>query len=149
MSYKINFHSKWSDFDANNHMRHTAYNDFAAEARLRFLMQNGFGVAVMKKHNIGPILFSDTIIYRREIRLGEDLSVELFLEASSKKGERFKIMHHIYNTKGEIAATVSAYLAWIDLSKRKLTAPPIEFLETIKHIEKLPNFEEIVLRNEK
>ncbi len=146
MSYKIKFHTKWSDFDANKHMRHTAYNDYAAESRLRFLKDHGFGVDEMEKNNIGPILFSDTIIYRKEIRLGEDIHVELFLEASSKNGERFKIMHHIYREDGALAATISAYLAWIDLTKRKLAAPPVTFLKTIDHIEKLPNFEEIVLK---
>jgi len=146
MSYKIKFHTKWSDFDANKHMRHTAYNDYAAESRLRFLKENGFGVDVMVKNNIGPILFSDTIIYRREILLGEDIEIEIFLEASSKQGERFKIMHHIYREDGVLAATISAYLAWIDSSKRKLTKPPVSFLNTIEHIEKLPNFEEITLK---
>lgn len=146
MSYKIQFHTKWSDFDANKHMRHTAYNDYAAESRLRFLKTNGFGVSEMEKHNIGPILFSDTIVYRREILLGEDIHVELFLEAASKQGERFKIMHHIYREDGVLAATISAYLAWIDLTKRKLTAPPKEILKTLDFMDKLPNFEEIVLK---
>ena len=147
MSFKINFHTKWSDFDANKHMRHTAYNDFAAEARLRFLTNNGFGVEVMAQHNIGPILFSENTVFRKEIHLGEDIYVELFLEASSKKGERFKIMHHIYKENGVLAATISCYLAWIDLTKRKLAAPPEDVLTTLTSLEKLPNFEEIVLKD--
>ena len=90
MSYKIEFHSKWSDFDANQHMRHSAYNDYAAEARLRFLKDHGFSVDVMKKNNVGPVIFTENTVFRREIGLGEDLYVELFLEAASKKAERFK-----------------------------------------------------------
>jgi len=146
MSYKLDFHTKWSDFDANKHLRHSAYNDFAAEARLRFLKDNGFGIEVMEKNNIGPILFSENTTFRKEIRLGEDIYVELFLEASSKNGERFKIMHHNYKSNGELAATISCYLAWIDLTKRKLTTPPIEILSTLKSMDKLPNFETIVLK---
>jgi len=145
MSYKIKFHTKWSDFDANQHMRHTAYNDFAAEARLRFLTENGFGLDIMIKSNIGPVLFSENTLFKREVRLGEDIHVELFLEASSKQGERFKILHHIYREDGVLAATISVYLAWIDLHKRKLTAPPKELLKTLDNIEKIDGFEEIVL----
>ncbi|HIE45318.1 MAG TPA: thioesterase [Flavobacteriaceae bacterium] len=146
MSYKIKFHTRWSDFDANKHMRHTAYNDYAAEARLRFLTENGFSIEVMEKNNIGPVLFSENTLFKREIKLGEDIHVELFLEAASSKGERFKIMQHVYREDGVLAATISVYLAWIDLSKRKLTAPPKEILKTLEFMDKLPNFEEIILR---
>lgn len=149
MSYKIKFHTRWSDFDANKHMRHTAYNDYAAESRLRFLTENGFGISVMEQHNIGPVLFQENTMFKREIKLGEDIYIELFLEAVSKQGERFKLMHHIYREDGVLAATISVYLAWIDLSKRKLTVPPKEILETLKYMDKSPNFEEIVLKSKK
>ena len=145
MSYKIKFHTRWSDFDANKHMRHTAYNDYAAEARLRFLTENGFSIEVMEKNNIGPVLFSENTLFKREIKLGEDIHVELFLEAASSKGERFKIMQHIYREDGVLAATISVYLAWIDLNKRKLTIPPKEILKTLEFMDKLPDFEEIIL----
>jgi len=146
MSYKIKFHTRWSDFDANKHMRHTAYNDYAAESRLRFLTENGFSIEFMEQSNIGPILFSENTIFRREIKLGEDISIELFLEASSKNGERFKIKHLIYRQDGELAAVISVYLAWIDISKRKLTVPPKEILDTLSHIDKSDDFEVIVLK---
>ncbi len=146
MNYKIKFHTKWSDFDANKHMRHTAYNDFAAEARLRFLKENGFGVDAMEKHQLGPILFSENTIFKREIKLGEDIYVELLLEAASKNGERFKIMHHIYKEDGTLSATISVYLAWIDMVKRKLTSPPKAFLQTLSNINKTIDFEEIILK---
>jgi len=35
MSFKVTFASKWSDFDPNRHMRHTANNVYAAEVRAR------------------------------------------------------------------------------------------------------------------
>nr|WP_299046804.1 thioesterase family protein [uncultured Polaribacter sp.] len=37
MNFEVSFNTKWSDFDPNRHMRHTAYNDYAAEVRVRFL----------------------------------------------------------------------------------------------------------------
>ncbi len=146
MSYKIKFQTRWSDFDANKHMRHTAYNDYAAESRLRFLKDNGFGIDMMVKSNIGPVLFSENTVFRKEIRLGEDITIELLLEAVSKKGERFKIKHIIYREDGQLAATISVYLAWIDMTKRKLTAPPIEILDTLKFLNKVDDFEEIELK---
>lgn len=146
MSYKITFQTKWSDFDANKHMRHTAYNDYAAEARLRFLNEFGFGLAVMEEQNIGPILFSENTTFRREIKLGEDISTELFLEASSKKGERFKLKSILYREDGKLAATITVYLAWIDLSKRKLAIPSKELIKTLENLEKTADFEELLLK---
>lgn len=147
MSYRIEFHTKWSDFDANKHMRHSAYNDFAAESRLRFLTKNGFGIDVMEQHNLGPVLFSENTIFKREVRLGEDIYVDSFLEATSSKGERFKIMHHIYKKDGVLAATISVYIAWLDLTKRKLTTPPKKLFAILESFEKTTNFEEIILKS--
>jgi acyl-CoA thioester hydrolase len=146
MSFKITFKTRWADFDANKHMRHTAYNDYAAEARLRFLTDNGFGADIMDKNNIGPVLFSENTVFKREIKLGEDITLALFLEAASKQGERFKIRHYIYRQNGELAAIISIYLAWIDVTKRKLTIPPKEIIETLKHIEKTDDFEELIIK---
>jgi acyl-CoA thioester hydrolase len=41
MKFQITFNTKWSDFDPNRHMRHTAYNDYAAEVRVRFVFETG------------------------------------------------------------------------------------------------------------
>ena len=44
MSFIVKFATKWSDFDPNNHMRHTAYNDYAAEVRIRYFAENNFSI---------------------------------------------------------------------------------------------------------
>ena len=57
MSYKLEFNTKWSDFDPNRHMRYTAYNDYAAEVRVRYFSHAGFPVDELAKDGFGPILF--------------------------------------------------------------------------------------------
>ena len=47
----------WAQIDANQHMRHSAYADFAAQARLMMLEEAGLGPAVLYKMNIGPLMF--------------------------------------------------------------------------------------------
>lgn len=144
MAFKIKFHTKWADFDANKHMRHTAYNDYAAECRVRFLTENGFGIRRFEKDNIGPILFKEETNFFREIKLGEDITVELFLGGMSKNGERFKMFHKIFREDGILAADVKIYAAWLDLNKRKLITPPTDLVEkTLNNLEKVENFEEI------
>ncbi len=147
MPFKVDFKTRWSDFDANKHMRHTAYNDYAAETRLRFFNTHNVTTALFEKINIGPILFSENTIFRKEIRMNEDLSVSLFLQASSTNGERFKMLHYIYNEKGEIAAEILIYAAWLDLKTRKLTLPAKTISNSLTKLTKTSDFEIIKLKN--
>jgi acyl-CoA thioester hydrolase len=147
MSYKITFQTRWSDFDANKHMRHSAYNDYAAECRVRFLSENGFDMDVFEKGKFGPILFREETNFLREVKLGEDISIELFLEGVSEQGERFKFYHKIFRQDGVLAAEIRVFGAWIDLERRKLTTPPFEAMYVLNALEKTDNFETIPVKN--
>ena len=147
MSYKKTFQTLWANFDANKHMRHTAYNDFAAECRVRFFNESGFNIDQFEKGNFGPILFKEETNFLREIKLGEDLTIELFLRGISKKGERFKFFQKIVRQDGILAAEIKVYGAWIDLKKRKLTTPPQELANAIHLLEKTDDFEEILIKS--
>ncbi|HFS67709.1 MAG TPA: thioesterase [Flavobacteriia bacterium] len=140
MAFTLKFMTRWSDFDANRHMRHTAYNDYAAEARLRYFKEKGFDLENFEKYNIGPVLFAENTIFKKEIKLGSDISVKSFLKAVSEKGERCKIYHQIIDENDKLSAEITVYLAWIDLSKRKLTMPPKDVLEVLLALEKTADF---------
>ena len=82
MSFQVSFATKWADFDPNRHMRHTAYNDYAAEVRVRYFAKNNFSIDEFTRHNLGPILFKEETSFRKEIHLGDSkLSLVLFLKA--------------------------------------------------------------------
>jgi len=147
MSFQVTFKTKWADFDPNRHMRHTAYNDYAAEGRVCFFKEKGFDIDKMEASNIGPILFKEETSFYREISIGEDLVVEIFLRGTSANAERWKIMTHIYKQNGVLAAEVNVFGAWIDLTKRKLTVPPAMMINVFNQLEKTENFEEIILKD--
>ena len=63
----------WSQMDANQHMRHSAYADFAAQARLNMLESVGLKLSKLFEYNIGPVLFKEELIYLREVALNEHL----------------------------------------------------------------------------
>ncbi len=146
MSFKIDFKTKWSDFDANKHMRHTAYNDFAAEARLRFFLANGYNLASFNKLQIGPILFKEETNFYREISLGQDITVELAMKGYSEAGERWKISHNIIKADGVVAATIEVYGAWLDLKARKLCKPPENMTTVFNELPRTADFEMIPLK---
>lgn len=143
MKFKYDFKTRWSDFDPNRHLRHSAYNDYAAECRVRYLNERGFTMERFAKENIGPILFKEETSFYREIKMGEDISIELILQGLSENGERFKFLHKIFREDGTLAAETTVLGAWIDLRKRKLTTPPDDMIATFKKLTKSENFEVI------
>ena len=106
MNFEINFKTKWSDFDPNRHMRHTAYNDYAAEVRVRFFQEHGLSINEFAKLNIGPILFKEETTFLKEIHIGENITVKMELEGVSKGIERWRFNHQIFNENGKLAAEI-------------------------------------------
>ena len=145
MSFKVIFATKWADFDPNRHMRHTAYNDYAAEVRVRYFKDQNFSIEEFTKHNLGPILFTEETSFRKEIHLGENITVDFKLSGLSKNGERWKITQQVFNEAGKLSAVIKVYGAWIDLTKRKLTTPPEEAQHLFDTAERSEDFEEITI----
>ena len=145
MSFQVTFATKWSDFDPNRHMRHTAYNEYAAEVRVRYFAAQKFSIEEFTKHNIGPILFTEETSFRKEIHLGEDISVNIKISGLSKNNERWKIVHEVFNEAGKLSAVIKVYGAWIDLSKRMLTTPPEVAQHLFDTAEQSEDFEKIIL----
>jgi len=143
MSYTIEFATKWSDFDMNRHMRHTAYNDYAAEVRIRYFAHAGFPIDTLAKDKIGPILFEEFTSFRKEIYSGENITVNVKLKGISEDKRKWKLRHEIYNEKKELSAIVEVFGAWIDLEKRKLTVLPEKYNTLLGGLEKTEDFDSI------
>lgn len=149
MSYQVTFPTKWSDFDPNRHMRHTAYNEYAAEIRVRYFAEQNFSIVELTKYNLGPILFTEETSFRKEIHLGENITVNMKLSGLSANNERWKITHEVFNEAENLSAVIKVYGAWIDLTKRKLTGPPNETKNLFLNAEKTEDFEEIILKTKR
>ncbi|RYY52814.1 MAG: acyl-CoA thioesterase [Chitinophagaceae bacterium] len=115
---------RWSDLDPNQHVRHSVYYDWAASARLLFLSQNGISTAMMKELGIGPILFREEAVFRREIRMEDQLEIRIELTRSRRDYSRWTIRHELYKAGEILCATITVDIAWLNLHTRKLAAPP-------------------------
>ncbi len=146
MEFKETFKTKWADFDPNNHLRHSSYNDYAAECRVRFFHHYGLSLTEFHTLHIGPVLFQEHTNFYREISIGENLTVELLLKGVSENGERFKFTHNIFKENGVLAATIEVYGAWLDLVKRKLTIPPEKIMDIFNQLKKSDSFENIPIK---
>lgn len=119
----------WAQVDANMHLRHSAYADFAAQARLEMLEHLGITAEVMQDKKIGPILFREETVYLREIKLGGAVRVSCLLSRCREDGSRWSFVQEVFREDGVLSARITVDGAWIDIEQRRLTAPPHVFRE--------------------
>ncbi|TVZ55845.1 acyl-CoA thioester hydrolase [Lutibacter sp. Hel_I_33_5] len=146
MEFSVEFKTRWADFDVNKHMRHTAYNDYAAETRIRYFKTCNVTLDDFTEHNVGPILFEENTSFRKEIHLGENITCTIKLVGVSKNAERWKIRNEIFNEAGKLAAVINVFGAWLDLTKRKLTTPPEKFKNIFTDMPKTDDYKDIIIK---
>ncbi len=133
----------WSHLDPNGHMRHSAYADFAAQARIAILDELGLDITVFHTQHIGPILFREETVYLREVSINETLTVTTVLTKSRPNGSRWSIRHEIFKADGVKAAVLNVDGAWLDTQKRKLTVLPEHLATQFAHLPHSTDYEEL------
>jgi acyl-CoA thioester hydrolase len=121
--YSKTFELRWADVDANQHVMHSKYYELGAHTRMSFLIEHGYTLELMKELKIGPILFREECIFRREINAGDVVTVNLLLTKCKRDGSRWSVTHEIKKADGTLAAVMHADLAWMDVMQRKLATP--------------------------
>lgn len=134
---------RWSDLDPNFHLRHSVYYDFGAFSRISFFTQNGITPEVMSQHNIGPILFREECVFRKEIVFGDKVTLNMKLDKITKDFSRWTIVHEIFKNDTQRAAIITVDGAWLDTTKRKLTLPPPLFNAAYTSLSKTSTFQVI------
>ncbi|MCH2039411.1 MAG: acyl-CoA thioesterase [Saccharospirillaceae bacterium] len=122
--YNKEFEVRWADCDANNHMRHSAYADMAAHARIGYLTEIGIGPEWLSENNAGPVLFKETTEYFREVKMNEVLSITVEAGEPTGSDKTVTLVNNIYKESGELAARVSVLFAWMDIIARKVIVVP-------------------------
>lgn len=132
----------WSQVDANMHLRHSAYADFAVQARLEVLSSLGFNIDLLTKLHIGPILFREELIYMREVPPNDTIKITSVLTKCRKDGSRWSFRQELFREDGIQAAQINVDGAWMDTIKRKLVALPEEWAVKFLNIPKSEDFVE-------
>ena len=132
---------RWSDLDPNFHLRHSVYYDWGAYSRILFFNTNGLTGDVLRQLNIGPIIFREECVFRKEIRFEDEITVDLQVTKAKKDFSRWSVRHDIIKNKEVLAATLTLDLAWINTIERKLAIPPQEVINVIDSMPKHESFE--------
>lgn len=117
---------RWADLDPNFHVRHSVYYDWGAACRIEYLYSIGLTAEVMQQFHIGPILFREECIFRKEIRLEDKVSINLKLQKAKRDFSRWTIQHEVRKNGDILSAVLTVDIAWLDTVRRKLASLPEE-----------------------
>jgi len=131
--YSVRFTITANDIDSNNHLRDTAYIEYANKTKWAYYKHMGI-LNIFKKKNVGPIVFDLNVQYKKEIFLGEEIKVTQQLDYAEKDLRKWRIINNIYNFKGELSAVVIMYGAYLDLKIRKVVSPPVEIRDAMNKL---------------
>lgn len=134
---------RWSDVDANRHMRNTAFSEVAIDARLAFMAEAGCAASEFEAGRFGPVIIREDIRYRREVLLDDEITVRLWASGMAPDVSHWRIFHEIVRPDGKMAATLEVTGAFMDLDARKLIAPPAVASTPLNMLVHSADFEEL------
>ena len=134
---------RWSDLDPNVHLRHSVYYDWGAYCRIAFLEEHQLTTELLQRLQIGPILFREECVFKREIRLGDKVTINLQVKSAKRDFSRWTIQHTILKNIDTVSAIITVDGAWLDTAKRKLTAPPAEVVNVFSQMPVDENFQSL------
>jgi acyl-CoA thioester hydrolase len=127
----------------NRHLRHSAYSDFATQARMDMMKDIGVDMKVFEKFKFGPVIFKEEIKYLREFEIGDKLSVQTELSKWNKRRHFWPMQHQIIKNDDKVGAKISIDGAWLDVANRKMMLLNEELLSYVDKMPKAENFEEV------
>lgn len=135
--FTTTLHVRWSDCDANGHAANTAYSEYGTDTRVAYLASHGWTLEDFMKHRCGPVITREEIDYLRELRMGDEVKVDIALVGGSADESRWKIQHEFTRTRdGKVCARILLTGGWMDLDARRLRRPPEQLAETFRKIER-------------
>ncbi len=104
--------------DEYNHINNARYLDLYEEARWAILEGTFYGRQYVKERAIGPVILEVTVKFKREIKLGEVITI---ITKNKIEGNRIYIFsQEMKNENGEICSTAIFKGALFDLKARKI-----------------------------
>ncbi|MBS1743364.1 MAG: acyl-CoA thioesterase [Bacteroidetes bacterium] len=139
-NFITSFQVRWADLDPNFHMLHSRYYDMGAQARMTYLVQQGITPDFMKQYQIGPIIFREECIFKREIGFGDEINIDVKIKKMTTDCSRWTMVHQVWKNKDTLAALMTCEGAWMNVLTRKLAIPPVEVISMFNDSPKTTDF---------
>jgi len=108
---------------------------------MMYFSENGFSMIEFVRRRVGPVVMKDEVEYFKEVGLLEQLRVTLSNAGLSEDGSRFRVRNEFFRPDETLAAKVTSVGGWLDLSTRKLMAPPEALLRALQSLPRTEDFE--------
>jgi len=116
--------------DSFGHVNNAAYVMLYEEARWDFITKNGFGLDVIQKLQMGPVILDLKVRFKRELKNREEIKiVSRPIEIVSPK---IMILEQtMIKTDGKVASDAQFTVGFFDMRERKLVNSTPEWLQAI------------------
>ena len=114
--------------DSFGHVNNATYLTILEEARWELITQNGYGLDVIKKTGLGPVILEINIKFIKELRLREEIIIETRLQ--SYEGKTGFIEQKMLR-KGDLCCTALFTFGLFDTAARRLVLPTPEWAKAV------------------
>lgn len=125
--YRIPIAVRSYELDANGHVNHAVYHQYAEVARMTGFTAAGCDWDELMARRLAVAMLSTTVNFRSELRAYDNVEVTLTIKFGT--GKTFNLDSMIIKTDGTVAAEVYCIFGLLDLDARKLVADPRATLE--------------------
>ena len=139
--YPFALQIRWSDLDPNFHLRHSVYYDWGAYCRMLYFDEHGLTGEVMQRLSIGPIIFREECIFRKEIKFGDTVTIDIAVTKAKRDFSRWSLRHRILKDKNVLSAVLTLDMDWLNTKERKLATPVEEIGKVMNGMVKDDQFE--------
>ncbi|MBB1158638.1 acyl-CoA thioesterase [Amycolatopsis dendrobii] len=108
------------ELDTLGHLNHAVYHSYGEVSRLEVF--EAAGDRNLREARLAPVLLESNIVYRRELRAGDE--VDVTCDASFGDGKVFWMTSRIVKLDGTLSAEIKCTLGLMDLEKRRLVPDP-------------------------
>jgi len=116
--------------------------------RITCFSEHGLTNLKFEELRIGPILFREEAIFKREIKFEDKITVDLVVTKATSDFSRWSVRHHFFKDDGTLSAIINLDGAWIDVLARKLAIPDDFIQRVFEDFPKAKDFE-IIVREKK
>ena len=116
--------------DSFGHVNNAVYVQLYEEARWDFITKNGFGLEVIQKDQVCPVLLDLSVKFRREIKNREIIKIH----SQTREIISSKMMvleQKMINSEGKIASEAVFTVGFFDMKTRKLIEANPRWLKAV------------------
>jgi len=119
-----------SHLDSFGHVNNAVYVQLYEEARWDFITKNGFGLDVISKTQMGPVILDLKVRFKRELKNRETITIiSKTLDLVSPK--ILTVEQVMLKADGKIASEAQFTVGFFDLKERKLINASPDWLKAV------------------